>query len=298
LAECERLLASARTKLLAAREQRVRPGRDEKILTSWNALMIKGMAHAGRLLQSPEWIASARRACDFMRERMWQNGRLFATYKDGRARLNAYLDDYAFLLDAVLELLQAEFKKRDLDFAIALADVLLEQFEDRDAGGFFFVSHDHEKLIHRSKSGHDNATPSGNGIAAFALQRLGHLIGEPRYLATVERTLKLFQPSLQAQASAQVSLTSALDEYLNAPQIIILRGPDKEVAEWQRALQKEYRPDTLVLAVGNEVEGLPATLAKPVSPAVNAWVCRGVSCLPPVGSLPELLAICKTSVAS
>ncbi len=197
LEQVEQRLASAKQKLFAARASRVRPGRDEKILVSWNALMIKGMAHAGRMLDQPAWITSAQRAADFIRTAMWQNGRLLATCKDGKAHLNAYLDDYAFMLDALLELLQAQFRRVDLEFARALADVLLEQFEDRQEGGFFFTSHDHEKLIHRPKPGHDNAMPSGNGIAAFALQRLGHLLGEARYLEAAERTLTLFIHSLR-----------------------------------------------------------------------------------------------------
>ncbi|MFA6016191.1 MAG: hypothetical protein WC742_14110 [Gallionellaceae bacterium] len=130
------LLASARQKLFASREQRIRPGRDEKILVSWNALMIKGLAHAGRILDEPEWIVSAQRAVDFIRATLWRNGRLLATCKDGKAHLNAYLDDYAFLLDALLELLQAQFRPADLKFARTLGDVLLEQFEDATGRDF------------------------------------------------------------------------------------------------------------------------------------------------------------------
>ena len=163
----EALLASARAKLLAARNQRIWPGRDDKILTSWNALMIKGMARAARVFDEPAWLASAQRALDFIRSALWQDSRLLATCKDGKAHLNAYLDDYAFLLDALLELMQTEFRAEDLAFARALADRLLGQFEDPDNGGFFFTSHDHEKLILRNKPGHDNATPSGNGVAAI-----------------------------------------------------------------------------------------------------------------------------------
>ncbi|HEX9179168.1 MAG TPA: thioredoxin domain-containing protein, partial [Burkholderiales bacterium] len=181
--DARRRLDAGRAKLFAAREDRVRPGRDEKVLTSWNALMIKGMAHAGRILGKPQWIASGRRALDFIRSTLYRDGRLLAVYKDGQARLNGYLDDYAFLLDAVLEMLAAEFRLGDLDFARELADTLLRQFEDGAEGGFFFTSHDHESLVHRPKAAADNATPSGNGVAAFALQRLGHLMGEPRYLA-------------------------------------------------------------------------------------------------------------------
>ena len=144
--------------------------------------------------------------------------------KDGVAHLNAYLDDHAYLLDALLELMQCDFREEDLQFARDLSELLLEQFEDRAAGGFFFVSHDHEALIHRAKPGHDNATPAGNGIAAFALQRLGHLIGEPRYLAAAERALKLFYAPLERQSGGFVSLATALDEYLSPPQTVVLRG--------------------------------------------------------------------------
>jgi uncharacterized protein YyaL (SSP411 family) len=287
--ECGRRLESARAKLLAARVKRVWPGRDEKILTSWNALMIRGMARAARVLGEPAWLESARRATTFIRGTLWRNGRLLATCKDGNAHLNAYLDDHAFLLDALIELMQCEFRDDDLRWARELADVLLERFEDRAAGGFFFVSHDHEKLIHRAKPGHDNATPSGNGIAAFALQRLGHLIGETRYLEAAERALKLFYPAMERQASGFVSFATALDEYLAPPQTVILRGAPDALADWQRALARSYRPDTLVIAIPAALAGLPPVLDKAAPAAgVNAWVCRGVSCLPVIDNLSGL----------
>jgi uncharacterized protein YyaL (SSP411 family) len=116
---------------------------------------------------------------------------LLATYKDGKAHLNAYLDDYANLLDALLELLQTRWSRGDLKLAMGLAEVLLDQFQDADAGGFWFTTRDHEALIHRPKPLGDESLPSGNGIAAFALQRLGHLLGETRYLKAVQRTLEL-----------------------------------------------------------------------------------------------------------
>lgn len=133
----QRWIDSAREKLLEIRNQRVRPGRDEKILTSWNALMIKGLTHAGAFFQREEWIESAQYAIDFIRANLWKNNRLLATYKDGKAHLNAYLDDYAFLLDGLLEMLQVHFRQSDLEFAIALAEVMLNQFEDKHLGGFF-----------------------------------------------------------------------------------------------------------------------------------------------------------------
>jgi len=287
--ECARRLERARAKLLASRVKRVWPGRDEKVLTSWNAMMIRGMARASRALAEPAWLDSARRALDFIRGTLWKDGRLLATYKDGTAHLNAYLDDYAFLLDALLEMAQAQFRAQDISWARALADTLLEQFEDRAAGGFYFVSHDHEKLIHRAKPGHDNATPSGNGIAAFALQRLGHLVGDTRYLAAAERALKLFHPAMERQANGFVSLATALDEYLEPPQTVILRGDPAQAAAWQRGLARAYRPASLVIAVPSGLAGLSPVLDKAAPAAgVNAWVCRGVECLPPIGDLAAL----------
>ena len=297
IAECEARLESARAKLFAARERRVRPGRDEKILTSWNAMMARGMAHAARVFGEPAWLASARRAVDFVRRTLWKPSatgeprmRLLATYKDGVAHLNAYLDDHAFLLDALIEMMQADFRADDLAFAREIAELLLAQFEDRDAGGFYFVAHDHEKLIHRAKPGHDNATPSGNGVAAAALQRLGHLIGEPRYLEAAERALKLFYPAMERQASGFVSLATALDEHLTPPQIVVLRGEERAMFAWRDALARAYRPGTLVLALPGDAGSLPPALAKPLPAGigVNAWVCRGVSCLPAIADPAEL----------
>ncbi|MDQ3185558.1 MAG: thioredoxin domain-containing protein [Pseudomonadota bacterium] len=292
--EAQQRLASARKKLFIERESRVHPGRDEKILTSWNGLMIKGMARAGRVFGRDEWVRSAAFAVDFIRSTLWKNNRLLATYKDGKAHLNAYLDDYAFLLDGLLELMQAEFRQADLDFAVALADVLLEQFEDKQAGGFFFTSHDHEKLIYRPKPGHDNVTPSGNGVAAYALQRLGHLLGEFRYLETAERAVGLFYPTISRQASSCCSFLTALEQSLAPPQIVILRGDKHAMKGWGQALQCNS-PYTLVLALSSELVGLPSSLNKPtaLNQVVGAWVCQGVRCLPEINDLRELLRVCE-----
>jgi uncharacterized protein YyaL (SSP411 family) len=289
--ECAALLARARAKLLAARERRVRPGRDEKILTSWNALMIEGMAHAGRVFGRDEWIGSARRALEFVRATMWnpETNRLFATHKDGTTRLNAYLDDYAFSLKALVELLQAEFRVGDVDFARRLADVLLDQFLDDDRGGFFFTSHDHERLIQRPKPAFDNATPSGNGVAALALQRLAHLIDLPTALTAVEGTLRCFAGSLAQHPGGHCSLLMALEEWLDPPRVTILTGPTPQVDEWRRTLAAHYLPTTIVLAASPDAKGLPAFLLRPADEAPAAYVCRGTSCLPPIRDVAALV---------
>ena len=268
------------------------PGRDEKILTSWNALAIGGMARAARIFGRADWLASARRALGFVRGTLWDGERLLATYKDGRAHLNAYLDDYAFLLDALIELVQAEFDPDDLAFAEDLAEALLERFADGEAGGFFFTSHDHERLIHRPKPAHDNATPSGNGVAAFALNRLGHLSGETRYTLAAERAVAAFYPAMTQSPAGFGTLLMALDEILAPPRVAVVRGEAQALPAWRDALARRYRPDMLALAVPAGASGLSPVLDKPASAgAVNAYLCEGVTCLPPVSDVPAFEAL-------
>ena len=209
-------LASARHQLFTARSQRVWPGRDEKILTAWNGLAIRGMAIAGRLLERSDFIASAERALDFIQAHLWREGRLLAVHKDGQSRLNAYLDDYAFLIDGILELRQCRLREGDLEFALSLAEVLLDQFEDQASGGFYFTASDHEALIQRPKPPHDDALPSGNGVAAQVLLKLGRLTGQARYREAAERTLRWAWPTLGHIPTACNALLTALDEYLDS----------------------------------------------------------------------------------
>jgi uncharacterized protein YyaL (SSP411 family) len=292
--EPDPLVDAARAKLFAAREKRVRPGRDEKVLVSWNALAIRGMAHAGRVFGRPEWIASARKALDFIRGRMWREGRLLASYKDGRAHLNAYLDDYAFLMAALLELMQAEFSPDDLAFATELAETLLAEFEDAEAGGFFFTGKSHERLFHRPKPGHDQATPSGNAIAAWALARLAILTGEERYAHAARRTVALFYPQMRDYPAGFAGMTIALGEQLVPPKLLVLRGRGAELARWRDEFAREYLPDGLVLSLPDGAPRLPAPLDKPQRPQpVNGWLCRGVICLEPISDLIQLKAACK-----
>ncbi len=289
------LLDSARKKLLAIRNRRVWPGRDEKILTSWNALTIRGMAIAARSLGRSDITNSATRALDFIRKTLWRDGRLLATYKDGRAHLNAYLDDYVYLVDAILELQQVRFRNDELAFARELLDVVLAHFEDREAGGFFFTSDDHEALIHRTKSFGEDAIPAGNGIAAFALLRMGHLLGETRYLEAAERTLRAGWLVMEKYPHAHVSLLNALEELLSPPKIVILRGDGSEMESWQRELAKLYDPHRVVLAIARDVTNLPAALAdKAARNGTTAYVCRASTCSAPMGSLGQLARELRT----
>ncbi|MDB5812163.1 MAG: thioredoxin protein [Betaproteobacteria bacterium] len=289
-ARVDALLDSTRSKLMLNRAQRVRPARDEKILTAWNALTIKGMTHAARVFDKPQWLASARNALEFIRTNLWRDGRLLASFKDGKAQFNGYLDDYAFLLDALLELMQADFRPRDLAWACELADALLAKFEDRENGGFFFVSHDHEQLLQRVKIGARNDTPSGNSVAAVALDRLGHILGEPRYSEAAHRTVKVFRQLLEEQPNAHGMLGIALEEQLAPPTIVVLTGAG-DARAWQRAIDARYLPHVLTLAIPAGLTKLPDMLAKPAGGGLKAWVCQGVSCLPPISDTAALLEV-------
>jgi hypothetical protein len=285
----EAALRSAREKLLRIRERRIRPGRDDKILVSWNGLMIRGMAVAARALGRDDLAESAARALDFIRRTLWRDGRLLATYNDGRAHLNAYLDDYAFLADAVMELQQVRFRADELQFARELLDVILRHHADAHAGGFFFTSDDHERLIHRPKSFGDDATPAGNGIAAFALQRMGYLLAEPRYLEAAEQAVRAGWAVMEKYPQAHTSLLTALEELLNPPEIVVLRGGPQIIEAWRRELARLYSPRRMVLAVAADASDLPAAIAqKAPRGEAAAYVCRGSVCGEPVGSFADL----------
>jgi uncharacterized protein len=288
--QVESLLATARATLYAERERRVRPGRDDKVLTSWNALAIKGMARAARVLGRADYLESAQAALAFARGQLWRDGHLLASAMDGRAHLNAYLDDYAYLLDALLELLQTRWSSADLAFARELAEALLERFEDQDQGGFWFTGRDHEPLIHRPKPLADESMPAGNGIAAHGLQRLGHLLGEPRYLEAARRTLGLAAESMTRLPYAHATLLFALDEHLDPPETLIVRAEPELLDDWQSAAQRGYRPRRLVLAIPSAETDLPGALAHmKAGPGPRAYRCRGTHCEPPVLHLAGLL---------
>ncbi len=297
LDEVSRRIDAARGTLLARRATRRWPARDDKALTGWNALAIRGLARAARALRRPDLAFAATRALDFVRTTLWHDGRLRASVRDGRASLPAYLDDYAMLAEALLELAQVRWRDGELKFAAELLEVLLAHFEDREGGGFFFTADDHEVLFHRGKSFGDEATPSGNGIAAQTLLRLGGLLGEPRWLAAAERSLQAAWPALLHFPDAHASMLAALEDYLQPPQTVVLRGGGEAVERWRVELDRLYAPSRMLLAIPSEATGLPAALADKRPPAprlagdhdVIAYLCRGSACSAPIASLPDLV---------
>jgi uncharacterized protein YyaL (SSP411 family) len=199
---------------------------------------------------------------------------------------------------------QTRFDADELAFAGELLDVVLDHFADREGGGFFFTSDDHEELIHRSKSFSDDATPAGNGIAAFVLQRMGHLLGESRYLEAAEHTLRAGWAAVEKYPHAHTSLVTALEELLNSPEIIILRGGEAEITRWARELHALYAPRRLILAVPADATDLPPALAEKTPPATRqggsgavAYICQGSVCSAPLNSLSTLVSRLRAGVA-
>ena len=284
-------LEEARARLLAARNARTWPGRDEKILVAWNGLAIGGLARAGRALARDDYADAAVQAMEFLRERCWQDGRLLAVHTGGQSRFAAYLDDYASLAFGLLELLEARWNPTALGWAIELAEVMLAHFTDDDAGGFYFTADDTETLIVRPKTFSDDALPAGNGLAARALIRLGHLLGETRYLDAAEAVLRAARAAIERYPHGHGSLLMALDELTDPPAIVVLRGPAEELATWSAGLDKLFDPRRMVIAVPTDARDLPAALAAkaPVASGIVAYVCRGMTCSAPLPTLGELV---------
>jgi uncharacterized protein YyaL (SSP411 family) len=290
------LIDSSRGKLLQARNLRIWPARDEKILTAWNALMIKGLAIAARVLNRPDLAAAASTAVDFLRHHLWRDGRLLATYKDGRAHLPAYLDDYAFLADALVELLQTRWRGADLEFARQLTEVLLDQFEDPEHGGFFFTAREHEKLIHRSKTFADESLPAGNGIAAGVLCRLGYLLGETRYLDSAARTLQAAWTAMQEYPQAHMSLLNGLEDFLPSMQVLVIRGEAAGATQWARELGTLYAPTRMIFAIPTGEELPPALAEKRAGAATVAYLCSGMTCSAPLTNFADISRALKLRV--
>jgi uncharacterized protein YyaL (SSP411 family) len=246
------------------------------------------MARAARVFGRAEWLRSARQALGYIRGSMWKDGKLLATAKDGRAHLDAYLDDHAYLLAALLEIVQADFDARDIAWARQVGDILMEKFHDAKEGGFFFTAHDHERLIHRPKPGPDNATPSGNAMAALALHRLAFLTGEARFSDAARDTIALFWPQLERHPAAFGTMLAALQEQIEPPRTVIVAGPRELARPWHEALDGDYLPTTMTVYVDSDPSSLPAPLAKPAAAEVNAYVCEGVTCLAPIRSPRQL----------
>ena len=284
-------LDEARRALLEARVERVWPGLDDKRLAAWNALAIGALAEAGAVLGREDYLDAARDCAEFVLGEMRDSdGRLLRTHKDGEARLNAYLEDHAFLLEALLTLYEATFETRWLEQARALAETTIERFGDRERGGFFSTSDDHEELIARRKELGDHPIPSGNSAAALGLLRLEALSGERPYGEWAEGVLQLFAKMAPRRPDAFAHLLRALDFRLAPTKEVALVGED--LGELAATVRSDYRPH-MVLAGGPEGSSEPALLRdRPqLDGKPTAYVCEHFACQAPVTSAQQLAGL-------
>ncbi len=276
-----------REQLLAVREKRIKPGRDEKILTAWNGLMIAAYAQAAEVTGNQVYLQRAQAAANFVLTQMRQpDGKLYRTALDGGpAKLNAYLEDYAFFIDGLLHLVQASWNERWITAATELAEIMISQFWDESSAGFYFVGHDHEKLILREKQANDNATPSGNSMAITALLKLSRLTGNKRYADYAEKALQHFAGSMEQHPMAYGQMLVALDDLLGPIEEFAV-FPESHRTEVLALLHRKFRPRKLIAGPPLAVPLLDNRSSIDGKPTV--YHCVNQTCYLPWVGLPEL----------
>jgi uncharacterized protein YyaL (SSP411 family) len=291
-------LADSRRKLFEAREQRVHPGKDDKVLVAWNGLMIDALARAAGALDEPRYLAAARAAADFLLAQVRrEDGRLLHTWRHGKAKLDAYLDDYAAMVNSLVSVYEASFDERYIDRAVELADQMLAHFRDPQ-GGFFFTASDHEQLIARAKDFQDGSVPGGNALAATGLLRLGKLTGRGDYLDAAVETLRAAAPLIEQAPTAAGQTLLALDMHLGpAPEIVLLGDPARDdTAAALAALRRRFLPSKVVAlrAPGEAPRSAaldPLFAGKaPEGAEPTVFVCENFACQTPVSGKEAALA--------
>jgi uncharacterized protein len=282
-------LATIKRSLYEARERRVRPGLDDKRLTSWNALAISALADAGAVLGRADFLDAARACAEFLlRDMRDADGRLLRTFNRGRAKLAAYLEDHAYLLEALLTLYEATFEERWFVAGRELADTLLERFQDPERGGFFSTAHDHQRLIARRKDVEDNPIPSGSSSAALGLLRLAALTGESGYEDAAVGVLRPLGSAAERFPQAFGHLLQAIAFHTSPVREVALVGDD--VTALAAVVRERFRPH-VVLAGGRGGGPVPLMEGRgPVDGRAAAYVCEGFACRSPVTEPAELAA--------
>ncbi len=296
--DLEAVVARGRRQLLARREQRVRPGRDDKILTSWNGLMLRAFAEASAVLDRADYANAARRNAAFLLRELRRDGKLLRTHKDGQSKLNGYLEDYANLIDGLLALYQVTFELPWFKSAGELAETMLEQFWDPDERCFYDTGRDHEELINRPRDTFDNATPSGNSVAVGALLQLWLLTGERRYSDVAETVLRSMQRMAANYPLGFARLLWAYELYFGPAREIALVGPldSPATASLRQAVWSRFLPNKVVAGCGpDDAEAWAAVplLAgrELVDGQAAAYVCRNFACEMPVTEPAKLLEL-------
>jgi len=290
----DKILRQSRAKLLEEREKRVKPFRDEKILTSWNGLMLSGIAEACKVTNNTNLREAAERTVEFFYSRMFQGGFLLHTYKDGQAKLRGYLDDYAFFAAGLLDLYEVLYEGNLLQRAEHLAELMIREFWDDNNGAFFYTGHSHEQLIGRTKPAFDSSVPSGNSVATQLLLRLYHFTGKEDYLKKAEKVLRLYHDGMDNQPFGLTAMLCALDFYLEGPKEVVFVGQreDEAMRDLLGEFQSFYHPNTTLQVVepgeplgkiSPLLEGKSQIDGKP-----TVYVCQNFTCSAPVTEWEDL----------
>ncbi|HEX2172045.1 MAG TPA: thioredoxin domain-containing protein [Dehalococcoidia bacterium] len=289
------VVVAGRAKLFAEREKRVKPGRDEKILAAWNGLMLRSFAEAARAFDRDDYRRIAEANATFLLDKLSRDGRLLRTYKDGQSKLNAYLEDYAMVADGLLALYETTFDLRWFNEARRLVDIMLDQFWDEERGGFYDTSRDHESLISRPKDLFDNATPSGNSVAADVLLRLAALTGSPDYERSAVATIGLVAQAMSRYPTAFGRMLSALDFHLSSKrEVAIVGDPDDASTRALLAVTRSaFAPNQVVaLRRPDDWEPAGAIMILEDRPDIEgrptAYVCENYACQAPVTEPADL----------
>ncbi|MEC7832736.1 MAG: thioredoxin domain-containing protein [Pseudomonadota bacterium] len=282
----EKRIAVITKKLLTIRNKRIPPNTDKKILVSWNALAIIGLLDTYKLTDDDRFLLAAKKCFDFIKQKLWDGTKLYACFNE-KPCFQAYLDDYAYLLKANLELLKIEWSSENLYFSNKLANILIKNFQNHETGGFYFTSIDHEELIYRPQTYMDESMPAGNSIAIEALSELGFLVGNQEYIDASEKTLISASNSVQRSNTAHASLLNASMNLLEFKKFVIIRCSHERIKEYRKEILNFE--EVIFYFIDNEESDIPKSLIekKPLG-NFTAYICEGFKCLSPIRDFDDL----------
>jgi uncharacterized protein YyaL (SSP411 family) len=295
--QIETLVANAKQKLFEVRDKRAKPFRDEKIITSWNGLMLSGLAEALKISSKPSHLVAANRTIDLIFTKLFRNGLLLHTYKDGKAKQLGFLDDYAFLAIGLLDFYEATFDRFALQRAIELTEIMIREFWDTAEGGFFYTGNSHEQLISRAKPVFDASVPSGNAKATELLLRIYHFTGKEDFLHKAETVLRSHSHAMETQPFGFAHMLCALDFYLRRPKEVVLVGKleESKTAELLAVINSIYTPNmTLQLVAPDQTLGEVSPLLAgktQIGGNATAYICHNFTCSAPVIDPAELKSL-------
>ena len=291
------ILTTSRNKVLNEREKRIRPHRDDKVITAWNGLMISSLAYGGAILQEEKYLEAAKNSAQFILNTLHKNRRLMRYYRDGHTVEKAFLDDYAFLIMGLLDLYEATFDAQWLIEAEKLSQEMVRLFSDNEHGGFFLTGKDSEKLIARTKPGTDGVIPSGNSIAALSLLKLGNLTMKQDFTEQGTKTLEAFSRQLEQSPTSSSAMLTALNFWLGPKQEIVIAGSAKSTDTKQMItlVRSKFMPNAVVLLHDQNAAGLAIERIVPfvknqtvIDKKATAYVCENYLCNRPVNSIDDL----------